>query len=95
MVATSKLATGRLAEAETAANALVDFVPSLGSLSLRGVVRKAAGDRVGAMQDFEQAIAAEEPNEQRASAQVQNLFRETFTPNKATSNRPSRYISKR
>ena len=38
---------GRLAEAEAAADELVDFVPSLGSLSLRGVTRRAQGDREG------------------------------------------------
>ena len=78
VVVTSNLAMGQLAEAETAANALVDFVPSLGSLSLRGVVRKAMGDLTGAMQDFEQAISAEEPNEQRGSAQVRTFLGDLY-----------------
>ncbi|MGC1306032.1 MAG: tetratricopeptide repeat protein [Phormidesmis sp.] len=74
VVVTSKLAMGQLAEAETAAEAMVDFVPSLGSLSFRGLVRMARGDQAGALSDFQQAIAAEEPGEQRGSAQVRTFL---------------------
>lgn len=70
VVVTSNLAMGRLAEAETAANTLVEFVPSLGSLSLRGMTRLAQGNQAGALRDFQQAISEEQPNEQRGSAQV-------------------------
>ncbi|PZO10740.1 MAG: hypothetical protein DCF25_20255 [Leptolyngbya foveolarum] len=74
VVVTSKLAMGQLAEAETAADAMVDFVPALGSLSFRGLVRMARGNRAGALSDFQQAIAAEEPGEQRGSAQVRTFL---------------------
>ena len=74
VMVTSKLAMGELAEAETAADKMVAFVPSLGSLSFRGLVRMAQGDRAGALSDFQQAIAAEEPGEQRASAQVRTFL---------------------
>ena len=74
VVVTSKLAMGELAEAETAAEAMVNFVPSLGSLSFRGLVRMAQGNQAGALSDFQQAIAAEEPGEQRGSAQVRTFL---------------------
>lgn len=74
VVVTSKLAMGQLAEAETAADTMVDFVPSLGSLSLRGLTRMARGDQEGALRDFQQAIAAEDPSEQRGSAQVRTFL---------------------
>lgn len=74
VVVTSKLAMGQLAAAETAADEMVDFVPSLGSLSLRGLTRMARGDHQGALRDFQQAIAAEEPSEQRGSAQIRTFL---------------------
>ncbi|WP_170943929.1 tetratricopeptide repeat protein [Leptolyngbya sp. BC1307] len=74
VVVTSKLAMGQLAAAETAADEMVDFVPSLGSLSLRGLTRMARGDHQGALLDFQQAIAAEEPSEQRGSAQIRTFL---------------------
>ena len=74
VVVTSKLAMGELSEAETAAEAMVNFVPSLGSLSFRGLVRMAQGNQAGALSDFQQAIAAEEPGEQRGSAQVRTFL---------------------
>ncbi len=74
VVVTSKLAMGQLAEAETAADGLVKFSPPLGSLSLRGVARLARGNHEGALHDFQQAIAVEEPTEQRGSAQVRTFL---------------------
>jgi tetratricopeptide (TPR) repeat protein len=74
VVVTSKLAMGELAAAETAAEALVNFVPSLGSLSFRGLVRTAQGNQAGALSDFQRAIAAEEPGEERGSAQVRTFL---------------------
>jgi tetratricopeptide (TPR) repeat protein len=74
IIVTSKLAMGQLAEAETAADDLVAFTPSLGSLSLRGIARLARGNHEGALRDFQQAIAAEEPTEQRGSAQVRTFL---------------------
>ncbi len=74
IIVTSKLAMGQLTEAETVANDLVESTPSLGSLSLRGITRQARGNHDGARRDFEQAIAAEEPTEQRGSAQVRTFL---------------------
>ncbi|MGI8934489.1 MAG: tetratricopeptide repeat protein [Phormidesmis sp.] len=74
VVVTSKLAMGQLAAAETAADEMVDCVPSLSSLSLRGLTRMARGDHQGALRDFQQAIAAEEPSEQRGSAQIRTFL---------------------
>ena len=74
IVVTSKLAMGQLAEAETAADGLVKFNPSLGSLSFRGITRLARGNHAGALSDFQQAIAREEPTEQRGSAQVRTFL---------------------
>ncbi len=74
IIVTSKLAMGQLAEAETVANGLVEAIPSLGSLSLRGITRQARGNHDGALRDFQQAIAAEEPTEQRGSAQVRTFL---------------------
>jgi tetratricopeptide (TPR) repeat protein len=78
IVMTSQLAIGQIEEAETAANKLVAFTPSLGSLSLRGVTRLARGNHEGAQRDFERAIAAEEPSEQRGSAQVRTFLGELY-----------------
>ena len=74
VVVTSKLAMGELEEADAAANVMVDFLPSLGSLSFRGLTRQARGDRAGALEDFRGAIALEEPSEQRGSAQVRTFL---------------------
>lgn len=74
IIVTSQLAMGQLKEAETEADKLVAFTPSLGSLSLRGVTRLARGNHEGALSDFQQALAAEEPSEQRGSAQVRTFL---------------------
>jgi tetratricopeptide (TPR) repeat protein len=74
IVVTSQLARGELAKAEMVANDLVAATPSLGSLSLRGSVRLAQGKHDAALADFQAAIAAEEPAEQRGSAQVRTFL---------------------
>jgi tetratricopeptide (TPR) repeat protein len=78
IVVTSQLAMGQLKEAEAGADKLVAATPSLGSLSLRGVIRLGRGNHEGARRDFEQAIAAEEPAEQRGSAQVRTFLGELY-----------------
>jgi tetratricopeptide (TPR) repeat protein len=74
VVVTANLAMGEVEKAAAAADTLVAFTPSLGSLSLRGLTRLSQGDHTGAIADFQQAIAAEEPSEQRASAQVRTFL---------------------
>lgn len=68
IVITTNLATGRADVARTAAEALVEQSPSLGAWTLRGLVRAAQGDDDGAVRDFTQAIAVEEPGELGGSA---------------------------
>ena len=71
---TAKLAMGHVDEAGADADRLVDLHPSLGSLTLRALTRSARGDNEGALQDFQRAIAIEEPSEPRGSAQVRTLL---------------------
>lgn len=71
---TAQLATGQVEAARAGADDLVEFSPSLGSLTLRALARQAQGDRVGALQDFQQAIAVEEPAEVRGSALARTLL---------------------
>ena len=74
ILVTSKLAVGDVAEANTIAEELVDFSPSMGSLTLRSLARHANGDRTGAIQDLQQAIAVEQPGEVRGSALARTLL---------------------
>ncbi len=74
VLVTAYLAIGQVKEASQAANALVDRVPSLGSLTLRALVRVAQGQDQAAMQDFQRAIAAEEAGETGSSAWARTLL---------------------
>ncbi|MGF1568177.1 MAG: tetratricopeptide repeat protein [Nodosilinea sp.] len=71
---TAKLAMGQVEAAAADAETLADRYPSLGSLTLRALTRAAQGDNAGAEQDFQRAIAAEEPASQRSSAQTRVLL---------------------
>ena len=71
---TAKLAVGDVAEANNIAEALVDFSPSMGSLTLRSLAKQAQSDRTGSMQDLRQAIAVEQPGEVRGSALARTLL---------------------
>ncbi|MBW4574882.1 MAG: tetratricopeptide repeat protein [Aphanothece sp. CMT-3BRIN-NPC111] len=72
--ATANLAMGKVDEANQAANALVDRIPTLGSLTLRALVKVAQGNDREAIQDFQQAIAAEEPEETGSSVWARTLL---------------------
>ena len=74
LVVKSKLAIGQVPEANTAAEELVAFSPSMGSLTLRALARQARGDLAGALSDFQQAIAVEQPSEVRGSALARTLL---------------------
>ncbi|NJK28158.1 MAG: hypothetical protein HC925_06225 [Coleofasciculaceae cyanobacterium SM2_3_26] len=74
IVVTSKLALGDVEAADTAAKALVNLTPTPGSFALRALTRWARGDRAAALQDFQQAIATEEPDDARGSAWVRTLL---------------------
>ncbi len=73
-IVTAKLAMGQGQEANAIANTLVDLSPSLGSLTLRALTWVAQGEHDVALQDFQQAISAEEPSEERGSAWVRTLL---------------------
>lgn len=74
LTVTSHLATGNLSEANKSAEALVNRIPNLGSLTLRALVREAQGRDAEVLQDFRQAMAAEEPGEVAGSARARSLL---------------------
>ncbi len=71
---TSHLATGKVSEASAAAEALVNKLPNLGSLTLRALVRESQGRDAEVLQDYKQAMALEEPGEVAGSARVRSLL---------------------
>lgn len=71
---TSKLATGKLDEANRQANLLVEQIPSIGTLTLRALVRAAQGQDAAAIADFQQALAEEEAGEAGSSARTRTLL---------------------
>lgn len=72
--ATTHLATGNLAAAHQAAEAAVDRLPSLSSLTLLALVQAAQGSDDAALRSFQQAIGAEEPGEISSSARTRVLL---------------------
>jgi tetratricopeptide (TPR) repeat protein len=71
---TSNLAIGNLAAASRASDQLVDRLPSISSLTLRAVVKTAEGKDAEALQNFQAAIANEEPGELTNSARTRTLL---------------------
>ncbi|AFZ09251.1 Tetratricopeptide TPR_2 repeat-containing protein [Oscillatoria nigro-viridis PCC 7112] len=71
---TSHLAMGKVSEANAAAEALVNRIPNLGSLTLRALVRESQGRDAEVLQDYRQAMAAEEPGEVGGSARARSLL---------------------
>ncbi|MGH2406091.1 MAG: tetratricopeptide repeat protein [bacterium] len=74
ILVSANLAAGDVAAAGRAAEAMVTRAPTLGSLTLRALVNLARGRDDEAAQDFDQAIAAEEPGEPGASAYARTLL---------------------
>ncbi|PSB03436.1 tetratricopeptide repeat protein [Merismopedia glauca] len=74
VLVTANLALGELSEAKQAANALVNRIPSLGNLTLRGLVEVSTGEDEAALQDLQQAIALEEPEETGSSVWARTLL---------------------
>ena len=74
LTVTSHLATGNAIEASAAAEALVNKLPNLGSLTLRALVREAQGRDAEVLQDYKQAMALEEPGEVAGSARARSLL---------------------
>src|SRR4028118_307034 len=71
---TSNLAMGKVSEANVAAETLVNRIPNLGSLTLRALVRESQGRDAEVLQDYRQAMAAEEPGEVAGSARARSLL---------------------
>ena len=74
ILVTANLATGKVDESSRAADTLVNQIPSIGSLTLRALVNQAKGKDEAAIQDFQQAIAAEEPGEAGSSAWARTML---------------------
>lgn len=74
ILVTAYLGKGELVEAQRVADALVQQVPTLGSLTLRGLVHVAQGEDAAAVQDFVAALKAEEPQEAGSSAWTRTLM---------------------
>jgi tetratricopeptide (TPR) repeat protein len=71
---TSNLAIGKLETASLAADQLVDRLPSVSSLTLRALVKTSEGKDAEALQNFQDAIANEEPGELTGSARTRTLL---------------------
>ncbi len=71
---TNYLALGDITAARRAADTLAQKLPTLTNLTLRGLVGFAQGKDQAAIQDFQAAIAAEEPDEAGSSASVRTLL---------------------
>lgn len=71
---TAYLATGKLLQANLAADRLVDATLSTNAFTLQAIVQLAQGKDEAALQSFQQAIAVEEPGELASSAQVRTLL---------------------
>lgn len=78
LMVTSKLALGEIEDAAALANAIADQYPSLGSLTLKALAHAAQGKDKQAITDFEQAIAAEEPDNTAGSAQTRVFLGRLF-----------------
>ncbi|MEP0874135.1 tetratricopeptide repeat protein [Trichocoleus desertorum AS-A10] len=71
---TAHLALGDIAAADVAAEQLVKQTPSLGALTQRALVKVAQGQDRAAIQDLQQAIAVEEPEETGSSVWARTLL---------------------
>ncbi len=74
LLTTTHLALGNVTKARQTADVLAQKMPTLNNLTLRGLVKVAQGQDRGAIQDFQAAIAAEEPEEAGSSAWVRTLL---------------------
>lgn len=74
LMVTAKLAMGKVAEASWAAEALVKRIPTLGTVTLRALVKVTQGQDQAAIQDFKWALAAEEAGETGSSAWTRTLL---------------------
>ena len=78
VIVTANLAMGKVPEASQAADALVNRIPTLGSLTLRALVKVTQGQDSAAIQDFKSALAAEEAGETGSSAWTRTSLGEFY-----------------
>lgn len=74
ILVTANLAMGNVDKANQAAETLVKRVPTIGSLTLYALVKVAQGKDKEAIQNFQQAIASEEPGETGSSVWARVLL---------------------
>ena len=74
VLATSKLAMGKLQDAKTAADTLVNKDPSQGNLTLQALVLTARGQEQAAIDTFKSALSMEEAGETGTSAYTRVLL---------------------
>jgi tetratricopeptide (TPR) repeat protein len=74
VLVTSNLAMGKLAPAKTAADALVNKIPTQGNLTLQALVLVAQGQDKAAIETFQYALLSEEPGELGTSASTRVLL---------------------
>ena len=74
ILVTANLAIGKVDAADRAADLLVGQIPTQGSLALRALVKVAQGKDAVAIENFRQALAAEEPGETGSSAWTRTLL---------------------
>lgn len=74
ILVTAYLGKGSLAAAKATADTLVQQIPTLGSLTLLGLVHAAQGEDAAAMTAFDAALKAEEPQEVGSSAWTRTLM---------------------
>ncbi|WP_404784993.1 tetratricopeptide repeat protein [Altericista sp. CCNU0014] len=71
---TANLAMGNVKEASQIAEALVNRIPTTGTLTLQALVKTTQGKDRDAIQDFRQALAAEEAGDAPSSAHTRTLL---------------------
>lgn len=74
ILVTANLARGEVDKANQAATALVDRVPTIGSVTLQALVQVAQGKDQEAIQSFQRAIAIEETGETGSSVWARSLL---------------------
>ncbi|MEM9905141.1 MAG: tetratricopeptide repeat protein [Cyanobacteria bacterium P01_D01_bin.44] len=74
ILVTAHLGKGNPGEAAIAAEQLVETIPTLGTYTLRALAHIAQGQETKALQDFDRALSAEEPEEAGSSAWTRTLM---------------------
>lgn len=78
ILTTSNLAIGKLPEAKTAADTLVNKIPTQGSLTLQALVLNGQGKNKEAIDTYKLALSVEEPGETGSSAYTRILLGQLY-----------------